>query len=207
MKKLFLALLLNFILTLSANASSHPMISSTIDNHLSGRELDSIEGIWKLYKYEYIKIAIFKYGSGYSVLDLSWDDGYYNTSLNKTGTGFKGTCSVEETDNFTNKKTTIGGQALTLRQITDDRLSYICEFLSRGSPSSYQHTFNRQWPSNLKTHNAKFKNKYVPNINFSSSKAASYWWVVFILIALGGFIYTQLKPGKTKNFKITKLRI
>ena len=51
-------------------------------------------------------------------------------------------------------------------------------------------------------------------LNYSSSKSSgtlsktfSYWWVVFILIALGGFIYTQLKPGKTKNLKIPKFKI
>lgn len=51
-------------------------------------------------------------------------------------------------------------------------------------------------------------------LNYSSSKSSgtfsktfSYWWVVFILIALGGFIYTQLKPGKSKKVKISKSKI
>ncbi len=51
-------------------------------------------------------------------------------------------------------------------------------------------------------------------LNYSSSKSSgtfsktfSYWWVVFILIALAAFIYTQLKPGKSKKVKIPKSKI
>ncbi len=230
MKKFFFAFLINTILICSVNADM-----KFINKHFSqkGKELDKIEGIWLSHdKQTRGYVGIYKYGAKYVATNLGGEeDQNIFWFVQKTSpNNFSGTCELTEITLFLKNKVKHKGLSLTVNQFSDDSLSWNCSWYIRGHSGVMSTNYTRTWPANLKTYNKRAreyriaeikrlqkndekrlkkidKKKFIPSINLSSSKAASYWWVVFILIALAAFIYTQLKPGKSKKVKIPKSKI
>ncbi len=199
MKKFILILSVCLCLK-SANASEQ----YTIDNYLSGRALNNIEGIWQYYSDSLgsQKVAIYKYGSGYTLMHLS-GRAEHNTSLYGSGGYYKGTCPVYEMSEWTGKpKKTHPGQTLKLNQLSDDSVSYSCDYFVYGYTGSVTSTFNRVWPNNLKTHNAKFKKK-LPSNSSGSRSVASAAGTAFFITSKGHLITNHhVVDGCKNNSKI-----
>ena len=177
MKKLLLTLLIIFSFKYS-NASEQ----TYIDNNLSGRALNSIEGIWTYYSEtygRYEKVAIYKYGSGYSYVNFSRPEA--NTSLSGGGGTYRGSCVVQEISNWTGKpKRSFPGQSLTINQISDDNFNFNCSYFALGYSGTLRTSYTRSWPNNFKNHNAKFKKKSPSNSTGSRSVAGAAGTAFFI---------------------------
>ena len=149
MKKAIVAALLGLVWSTNVFALSQ---KSAIDQYLSGRKLDSVEGIWRN-NYGNIN-AIVKIGGSYSLIVIQHhiekngkhvgslqkgnENYYYGTNKNYYGRS-PSPCS------FTLKVSVNGNSAAA--SCIDDR-GYKLLFL-----------YSRIWPTDLIAHNAKFKTK------------------------------------------------
>jgi hypothetical protein len=156
---------------------------SAIDEHLSGRQLDQIEGIWRdspnSVTGESKTYIIYKYGTSYNAIILyGTGTGTREWSVKKSSSGnYKGNCIIREYSKWDRKtiKSTHPGQSLTISQYSDDSFSWNCSYYIQGWSGSVTFNFSRLWPSSIISHNAKFEKKEEPKDKFIPSSGTAFF--------------------------------
>jgi len=130
-----------------------------IDQYLSGKKLDQIEGVWL--RPSGGVLGFYKSGSKYNNIVISHPRGYFNSgeiigSLSKgSKNSFYGTEIIVYTRTSTKKNT--GTASYTVRGNTLSVTLNVIDDINR--PNSASFTYQRLWPEDIVSHNAKFKTK------------------------------------------------
>jgi len=118
-----------------------------IDKHLSGRKLDTLEGVWSLVETGQI-ILYFKTGNIYQFYDLTYpryDPGRFEKGSDNY---YYGRGAVFSGYDFKNPK--FGNQTISI----NGNSGFLTLIISNQQPIKW--TQQRIWPTNFKAHNAKF---------------------------------------------------
>jgi S1-C subfamily serine protease len=138
-----------------------------INQYLSGKKLDSTEGIWITHRGNIL--AIYKSGSSYSGVVVGshefLNSGATAVILNKNSNSiYTGTQTWPMVNNDNQVIRT--QQARVVYNISGNRALITVE-------SSYRREFSRLWPENIRSHNAKFEKKKEPKKKKDEFKSSS----------------------------------
>lgn len=188
-----------FIIILVALFCTHNVYAlsqqSAIDQHLKGRKLDKIEGVWYAPPDKFGKdtsIIVYKYGSSYNAISLKTNDsGELKWSVNKLGPGtYKGTCTINQYSTLNTSKVIAEhpGQRLSINMYSDDNASWSCSYYIQGYSGTVSESLSRVWPSNFKAHNAKFKKDDTTKVTSNSKKISPSSGTAFFITDKGHLI-------------------
>ena len=145
MRKIFFASLL---LILFSNITFAMSQQEAVNKHLSGRKLDTLEGIWSITQTNQL-VLFFKSGNTYQFYDLSYpryDPGVFQKS---TDSYYYGTGAAFYNYNFTNPK--FGNQTIAING------NYGSIVLTIAGQSPINWTMRRIWPEKLDAYNSQFE--------------------------------------------------
>lgn len=163
MKKLLSIIVLGLLLSSNAFAMSN---QQAIEEFFKNKKLDKVEGLWRTPADKFGPsdiIAIHKIGNSYVAIKLY--DGSVTAELNtSTSNRYDGICTIKnyKSDNRTVTHT-FPNEDLRLMLISNNRISYNCDWNVTIQGQSASGTFNenwsREWPKDLDSYNAKFGNQ------------------------------------------------
>ncbi|MDA9589071.1 hypothetical protein N9R73_01895 [Candidatus Pelagibacter sp.] len=163
MKKLLGIIVLGLLLSGNAYSMSS---QQAIEEFFKNKKIDKVEGLWRTPANKFGPsdiVAIHKIGNSYIAINLN--DGSVTAELNtSTSNRYNGICTMKNYKNDNRTVThTFPNEDLRLMLISDNRISFNCDWSitiqGQSASGSFNESWSREWPSDINSYNAKFGNK------------------------------------------------